>query len=286
MFLALAIPVSIVLYKISTQVAAVSQKGIQNTEAYDKIMLFKTGVVGWANKALESVGLDDRIDAGVMSEDGIGRAGNMALKLATGFLSNIPSFLLSLFVFCAALYYFLAEDRTIKQTFLNQGLLSTSEANRLIGLLKKCCQSTVVSSVLIAVMQASLVGIGCLIFSGGDFFIVWVVTFFCSFIPVIGAGPVALSLAIYKGVLGEYGSAIGFTVVAVIAGTADNLVRPYLVSAAQEDLHPVVSLLAIIGALVIFGMPGLFLGPVIATVAIKIIPTLYKDSGVESASKT
>jgi predicted PurR-regulated permease PerM len=121
-----------------------------------------------------------------------------------------------------------------------------------------------------------------LIFNIGDFMVVFVVTFFVSFIPVIGAGPVALVLALYKLLLGDYGDAIGLGVVGIIAGTVDNLVRPYLISSNEGDLHPIVSLLAIIGALVIFGMPGLLLGPVIASVAVKIIPTLYAGPTVDA----
>ena len=139
-----------------------------------------------------------------------------------------------------------------------------------------------VSSIFIGVLQASIVGFGALVCGVGDFVVVFVVTFFCSFIPVIGAGPVALALSVYQLFLGEYGSAIVLGVLAFVAGTVDNLLRPYLVSSSEADLHPIVSLLAIIGALVTFGMPGLFLGPVIASVAVKIIPTLYGPVTVEA----
>jgi predicted PurR-regulated permease PerM len=152
--------------------------------------------------------------------------------------------------------------------------LTPAESKRFIEILQKSSYNTVVSSVVIAAMQATIVTVGALILGSGDFTVVWVVTFFCSFIPVIGAGPVALALGVGDLLMGQYGTAIGFLVVAIVAGTMDNLVRPYLIASGDEDLHPVVSLLAIIGALLIFGMPGLFLGPVIASVAFKIIPAM------------
>jgi predicted PurR-regulated permease PerM len=135
----------------------------------------------------------------------------------------------------------------------------------------------VVTSIAIAALQATIVTIGSFIFSAGEWAVVWAVTFFCAFIPVVGAAPVALALGIFKLVMGQPGDFIGFLVVAVIAGTADNLVRPFLISSNEQDLNPVISLLAIIGALMLMGMPGLFLGPVIAGVAVKIIPTLYES---------
>ncbi|MGE0527717.1 MAG: AI-2E family transporter, partial [Bdellovibrionales bacterium] len=208
-------------------------------------------------------------------EEGLSRIANIVVQLSTAIVYRIPSALLALFIFCAALYFFLAEARMLRQVFERQGLLSKEETRSLIHVLQRCCFSTVVTSVLIAVIQATIVGVGAIFTKAGDFTVVWLMTFFASFIPVIGAGPVALFLALYKAVLNDFGQAIVLVIIAVIAGTSDNLLRPYLIATGEADLHPIVSLLAIIGALLIFGMPGLFLGPVIAMVAMKIVPTLY-----------
>ena len=67
----------------------------------------------------------------------------------------------------------------------------------------------------------------------------------------------------------NYGSAIALVVVSVIASTIDNILRPILVISG-DDVHPAVVLLSLIGAIIIFGIPGLFLGPVIATVTVQL----------------
>jgi predicted PurR-regulated permease PerM len=85
-----------------------------------------------------------------------------------------------------------------------------------------------------------------------------------------------LALGLYKVVLGDFAQAIGFVVVALVAGTTDNLLRPILLSSNEQDLNPVIALLAIIGALLVFGMPGLFIGPVVAGVALKIVPAMFE----------
>lgn len=281
MFVALAVPVTIVAYKMYMYVVEISKTGLQSTPAFQKMLVLKDQIVRFANSVLSRVGLSEDIDLSGLSSDSLSQIANYAVGFLTAMAYNIPGILLSLFVFCAALYFFLAEAGPLKRVFQRQKFLSPQEASGLITVLQKASYNTVVSSVVIAAIQASMVAVGALILGSGDFVVVWVITFFCSFIPVIGAGPVALALGIGDFIMGDYGHAIGFVVVAVLAGTIDNVVRPYLIASGEEDLHPVVSLLAIIGALILFGMPGLFLGPVIATVAVKIVPTLNGDSGAQ-----
>lgn len=275
MFVVVATPITIVAYKTYGSIVETSKSGIQNTEIYAKMMNFKTVLGKASTKITDSLGIEQEFEIMGATEDSVNRVGTFIMGFLSALIASIPYILLSVFIFCAALYFFLAEAGVLYKIFLRQHLLTAAETMRLIKLFQNACYTTMVSSVIIAITQAVVVTIGALVCDAGDPMIVFVITFFCAFIPVIGAGPVALALAGYKLLLGDYGQAIGMGVVSVIAGTSDNLLRPYLVSSAEEDLHPVVSLLAILGALVVFGMPGLFLGPVIASVAVKIIPTLY-----------
>jgi predicted PurR-regulated permease PerM len=282
MFVAIAAPVSLVAYKGYAAAVDISKTGIQKTEAFGKFVEIKNQFIAFANKVSGSIGLGDQVDFSGFSEDQVSSIANRALGIATGTLSSIPSILLSVFIFCAALYFFLAEASVIKRLFYRQNLLEPYEADRFVETLQRASFSTVITSVVISIMQATIVSLGSLVFGVGDALVVFVVTFFCAFVPVIGAGPVALALAAYALLMGEVGHAIGLGVIALVAGTADNLVRPLLISSGEEDLHPVVSLLAIIGALILFGMPGLFLGPVIASVAVKIVPIFTDPPTVDA----
>ena len=44
--------------------------------------------------------------------------------------------------------------------------------------------------------------------------------------------------------------------------------------------------MALIGALIIFGMPGVFLGPVIASMAIAVVPIFYPPVPVAAVAGT
>jgi predicted PurR-regulated permease PerM len=277
MFHLVSLPLGFVGYRAFRYFQKMSVDGVQNSDLYQKLTQLKGKIIAMVDQITVNWGLEAQFDLTGSLEEWLSGGINLVVHWSTQMVTQLPSLLVSVFVFCAALYYFLAEARSIKSAFMKQRFLAPAEANRLIAVLQNSSFGTVVTSLAIAFMQATIVGLGSLILGVGDWAVVWAITFFLSFIPVIGAAPVALALGLYSLIMGGAGVAIGFLIVAVIAGTADNIVRPYLISSNEQDLHPVVLLLAIIGSLLIMGMPGLFLGPVIAGVAVKIVPTLFGD---------
>jgi len=282
MFTVLAFPITYVGFRTYKYFLKLSQSGVQNSELFQRLTEFKTKAIQFVDAWTVRWGLETQFDLSTSLDEVLSNAINLLVHASGQLAAKAPVLLLSIFVFVAALYYFLAEARTIKSAFMKQRLLSPEETTRLLNVLQNSSFGTVVTSFVIAIMQATIVTLGALIFGYGDWSVVWALTFFCSFIPVIGAAPVALALGLVALIMGDTGSLIGMIVVAVIAGTTDNLVRPFLISSNEQDLHPVVGLLAIIGALLLLGMPGLFLGPVIAGVAIKIIPTLFGPPPTEA----
>lgn len=198
---------------------------------------------------------------------------------ASAIAGNVPQLFLSLFVFAIALYYFLTEARSIKIAFIRLHILDRKELDEIITIIKKTSYRTLIASAVVGAVQGSIVAFGALAFGYYEFILVFIITFFVSFIPVIGAAPVAVVLALISLVNGSVGSAIGLLIVAAVAGSIDNFLKPYLVSSANESkVHPVVSLLAIVGAVIVYGLPGLLLGPILMELAVKIVPVFfYKD---------
>lgn len=280
MFHLVTLPLGFIGYRTYRYFVKMSKDGVQNSELYQKLTELKTKLIAVIDQWTVKWGLEAQFDITGSLEENLSHGINLVVGWSTQLVTQLPSLMISIFVFCAALYYFLADARSIKSMFMKQRLLTPAESNRLIAILQNSSYGTVVTSLAIAMMQASIVTLGSAILGAGDWPVVWAVTFFLSFIPVIGAAPVALALGFYLLIMGDIGGFIGFMIVAGIAGTADNIVRPYLISSNEQDLHPVVSLLAIIGALLTMGMPGLFLGPVIAGVAVKIIPALFTDEPI------
>lgn len=278
MLVLIALPILLAIYKVYFYIQEISKDGLQNSKMYANALQFKDQAVTWVHSTLESVGMSQRLDMGALSDNLLSRAGSATATVSTSLVTQVPDFILSTVIFCIVLYFFLSESRSIKQAVLKTNLIKLKDMENLVGLLQRSSYNTLISTLVIGVVQATIVALGGTIMGVGDFMIVFVVTFFVSFIPVIGAAPVAFLLATIAALNGNLTSGVILLVVCAIAGTIDNILRPILVSSSEGDLHPLIALVAVIGAIIIFGFPGLLLGPVILGVAIKVIPALFEDS--------
>ncbi|AZZ35609.1 hypothetical protein CIK05_01940 [Bdellovibrio sp. qaytius] len=187
----------------------------------------------------------------------------------TALVTNFPEFLLQLFVFVTTLCFFLVKRREFLGWFKQRELVPDDSLMKLVTLLQKVCYSVLFSTLVVAAVQASIITIAASIAGFGSLMIIFVLTFFMSFLPVVGAAPVALALAAFSFLQGSSGDGIIMIVALGISATVDNIIRAFMLG-GEEEIHPLVSLLTLIGALAVFGMSGLFLGPIIAELAFAI----------------
>jgi predicted PurR-regulated permease PerM len=68
-------------------------------------------------------------------------------------------------------------------------------------------------------------------------------------------------------------------------GTADNIIRP-LVIATRVKLHPLLLLFSLFGGVQQFGFMGLFIGPVVMSVALALVEMLREEIGETSRRTT
>jgi predicted PurR-regulated permease PerM len=267
--LAIILPITFAVYNIYDSVHSAASAGFQNTDFYKDLVQLRGVIAGWANQLVEALNIKRGIDIESLGENFVNELGQDVMTLSAKFISHLPQFFLSIFVFACALYFFMAEQKKLRLFAIKTKLVGEVEISRLTNIFQSSCISTLFVSVIVGFIQAGTVAFGSILFHVGDFAVVFVVTFFLSFIPVIGAAPVALFLALLSLIKQDFGISAGFLVIAVIAGSIDNILRARLVG-GEEDLHPVVVLLAIIGSIMVLGLPGLFLGPVIASATAKI----------------
>ena len=176
------------------------------------------------------------------------------------------SFFIDLFVFFYAMFYFVRRGPEIVDTVLDHIPLAKDEGYAVAGKILVAASATLKSVVIIGLIQGALMGI---VFTvvGIDQPLFWAaVTTVVSAIPALGPKIVWIPAAIYLFVTGQTAFAIGLIVwgLAVI-DMVDNVVRPFIVGrdAAIPDYLVLVSTL---GGLMMFGVPGIILGPVLASI--------------------
>lgn len=279
-FTLVSLPVVVVSVRVVSIARELAATQLEETAVYKSVEHLVASVSVFADRLFEAVGATPP-EGGLMNV--LPKAGAWVLAYIAGFAATAPELILHLFVFSAALYVFLTESRYIRTVVSSFKILKESELAQILRVVQRSSYMTLVVSACLGAIQATIVALGGLIFGFKDFFFIFIVTFFCSFVPVIGAAPMAVLLSLIAFVQGNTFEGVGLVVVAVIAGSVDNVIKPLVVSSnSEESLNPIISLLAIIGAVIVYGLPGLLLGPILMELTLKIVPILFSEDEAEA----
>ena len=207
--------------------------------------------------------------------------GEKLFSFLTTIVTQLPWFLFQFLVFCIMLYFLLLNRDYFKTWLLDLKILSQHQVQKLSGLFEGTCYLVLVSSVLVSVVQALIISIACLFAGYTDFLVIFMLSFFMSFVPVVGSAPLSISLIAYSFFQGHAGAGVILLIAASIAAVSDNIIRTLILSQKEDSTHPIVSLLSLIGAMTMFGFLGLFLGPIVTELAFKISKIIWNSKNEE-----
>jgi predicted PurR-regulated permease PerM len=136
---------------------------------------------------------------------------------------------------------------------------------------------------LIAGIQGFLGMVGFMI-CGLPSAVLWgVVMFLLSTIPMAGAAIVWIPAAIFLAATGKWGYAIFLAAWGGgVIGLIDNVLRPRLVG-KRARLHELIIFFSVIGGLQVFGVLGLFVGPVVAAIALAMVEVFRQANLADDA---
>lgn len=207
-------------------------------------------------------------------------AGSIGGFLVAG-LSRITQgtvqFFLSLFVMLYALFYFLRSGSDLADGVLACVPMSGEGKTLLVERMQSVIRATVKGTFAIGVVQGGLGGLAFFAL-GIDGAIFWgTIMAVLSIIPGVGAALIWIPAAVYLLATGQIwqGVALGAWC-AVVVGTADNVLRPRLVG-KDTQMPDLLVLLSTLGGLALFGIVGIILGPMLATVFVAVWD-LYRES--------
>lgn len=163
------------------------------------------------------------------------------------------------------LAFFLLRDGDYLKNLLAQALPLSRERGALLqGKFAEVTRATIKGNILIAAIQGALGGF---IFWALDLpaAILWgVVMAVLSLIPAVGAGLIWAPAAIYLFAVGAWIESIVLVLFGtIVIGLIDNLLRPVLVG-RDTKLPDYIVLLSTLGGLILFGINGFVIGPLIA----------------------
>jgi|SRR6187402_822259 len=164
--------------------------------------------------------------------------------------------------------FFLYRDHRLATASLRATLpLDESEKDELLTQTNDTIHATALGRVAVAAVQGLFSGLAFWVL-GVDSPIFWgIITVLVAIIPAVGASLVWIPVAIYLALTGHWVKA-GMMLAwgGLVVSTIDNFLYPVLVGSRLQQ-HTVVVLISVIGAIALFGFPGLILGPVLLTLA-------------------
>jgi predicted PurR-regulated permease PerM len=203
--------------------------------------------------------------------------GNFLSATFSEFVGELPTIFLVGFITILSVYFFLSESDRIRSLFDRYFYFNKENGDKFVLMFKVCCREVFFSNIITGILQSTIVSLGALYFDIGDFFLVFFITFVVSFIPIIGAAPVAAVLGLICITESRVGAGMGMMVVAAFSGISDNIIRPYLGSLGAVEVHPFIGLLAVIGGVIMFGLPGLFIGPMVVSLCFGALPIVIEE---------
>ena len=225
----------------------------------------------------EFFGFDIAAPVQNMADNFLKTGGNMVLAFSSQFITELPEVFLVSFVFTIALFSFLLRANRIGRFVRRYSIFDEKITDDILHVTQNACKMTLFSTFVIGLIQAGIIGLGSLIFQQGDFWLVVTITFFVSFIPVIGAAPMGFLLSLLAYLQDKPGAAIGLFIIACVAGSIDNVLKPIMVgNSGENNVSAIVSFTSVVGAIIVMGLPGLILGPVILSLFAGLTPVLIK----------
>jgi predicted PurR-regulated permease PerM len=177
-----------------------------------------------------------------------------------GVLSSTPQLIIFSTVSWMSWIYFLVYGREQRESFLPHLLPFPEERQVLAKSLGDVLKAMVLTSIVLSVVQSFLVFVSLGIVGIPKFYLWGALSFFLSFVPVVGTAPVMLSAALYLYQQGQMMGAIFVLAMAFVIGMADNIVRPLLMKGGS-DLSFFWLFLSLLGGIAMFGLSGAILGP-------------------------
>ena len=213
---------------------------------------------------------------------GATRIAGFSAQLLGSVAASLPKMGMESVIFVMALFFGLSDGAGLAQMLKDLLPFDPKEVELFASTTEKVTRGVVVGSLISGITQGLLIGFGygALGVPRGLFF--GTMTAICSFIPFVGAIPAGIGGAIYLFAHGRTGAAIGMMIVFAISSTSDNIVKP-LALRGQSAMHPLLAFISVLGGLSLFGVAGLFLGPVIAALTLASLDLLIR-SGFEANS--
>ena len=203
-----------------------------------------------------------------------GEAATVVSRLLVEWVSSATlgaaNFVFMAFVLLYSMYFLQLDGPKLIEKFIYYLPLKTSDERLMLAKFTSVTRATLKGSLFIGLLQGTLAGIAFAV-AGIHNAVFWgTVMAVLSVIPNVGAAIVWIPAAAILILQGDPVAGIGLALFCgLIVGSLDNLLRPILVG-KDTKMHELMIFFSTLGGILMFGLAGIFIGPVIASLFVTI----------------
>ena len=263
----------------ATQMEAsdVLDEGIKMREAF---ALFRTDYLGGTLKeALIDTANPTRAELTEISDSLLNTdSRKKILQAGANTLGYFVSLLAGIVIMLIAVFFFLVDGRAMIQTILKLSPLKSDYEKMLIDEFVSISRAVVLATVLSALAQGVLAGIGFWIAGLNSILLLTFAATLLAMVPFVGAAVVWFPAAIW---LILFADKTGYGIFLLIWGIgpvslSDNIIKP-LVLQNTSKLHPMFALLSVVGGVQALGPIGILTGPMVVVFLQTLLNILHRE---------
>lgn len=219
----------------------------------------------------------DQQELNRLKDRAIGNAQSWLLSVGGETAAYAGGLLMGSVIMMVSLYFFLVDGPGMVRTVMRLSPLDDRHERELIAEFDKVSRAVLLATLLSALAQGLLAGIGYAVTGLHSVFLLTLLTTVLAMVPFIGAASVWLPASLwllYDGhtVGGIFLAAYG----AAIISTVDNVIKPAVLH-GQSRLHPLLALLSVIGGVKTLGPIGILVGPMAVAFLQTLLNILHRE---------
>lgn len=179
-------------------------------------------------------------------------------------------FVFMAFVMLYTMYFFLMDGNKLVEKILYYLPLESNDENRMLDKFTSVTRAMLKGTFLIGILQGGLAGLAFMVVGINNAVFWAAIMAVLSIIPSVGSALVWAPAAIILLANGEIVGGVGLALFCgIVVGALDNVLRPKLVG-KDTQMHELMIFFSTLGGIFMFGVVGLFIGPVIASLFVTI----------------
>ncbi|MEJ8835164.1 AI-2E family transporter [Ramlibacter sp. AN1133] len=261
------LPLAMIIASITSEASVLVEKmrsgEIQLAQYFQRML---DALPDWARSMLRRFGMGDLAPLQQKLLATLSTSGQVLTSRVVGIGQVTLDFIVAFFVMLYMLFFLFRDGEQLTQSIARAIPLHPQHTRRLLTQFATVVRATVKGNIVVALVQGALGSLAFWVLGLPGAMLWGAVMALLSLLPAVGAAMVWAPIALYYIFTGALFKGVGLAIWgAFVIGLVDNVLRPILVG-KDTRMPDYLVLVTTLGGIVVFGLNGFVIGPVIAAV--------------------